>query len=267
MSHSNGLEPQATRQLRSGAAKRRFFQRDLSQLFALGFRRADALITVSSYDRDFAIAQAYQKPERVLALNNPLPEAFLRQHIDGERDSNVVICGSWIERKGIKLIRAALPGFLEEFPGWRLTLVGVGTEFDVRRHFPGPASSRVEVIPHAERSTELRRVFLRSSIALQASIYESFGLATAEAMSCGCALVATPVGFAAGLRHEEEALLLPEPPTVAALRAALRRAVVDIPMRRRLQAAGFRAVQHLRWEPTIERYEQFLLSLVAARPQ
>lgn len=259
VSHSNGLETHSAEIL--GAARSagrlpptRWYHRELSPLFALGFRRADALVTVADFDRRYALRHDYARPERILALDNPLPDGFLGLSPDLRRDPVIGYCGSWIPRKGIDLIIQDLPPLLRELPAWRLVLVGVGSGFDAAEHFPPDVLPRIEVIPHADRNHGLRALYQRFAILILPSVYESFGLVAAEAMACGCALVASPVGFASGLRDGEEAILLDSQDSPALFRA-LRRLALDEPSRRAVAAAGLRRVQTLRWSSALATLE------------
>ena len=260
--HSNGLETHSAEALRAaGGASRqgRWFQADQGALMARGFRDCDALVTVAEYDRDYALRQGYAAAERVLAIDNPLPDSYLGLESDFARGPVIGYCGSWLPRKGSALIESDLPPLLRDFPSWRLTLVGVGRDFRAAEHFPEDVLSRISVIPHADRETELRRLYQSFAIAILPSIYESFGLTAAEAMACGCALAASPVGFAAGLRHGEEALLLSTPASPH-LYQTLRALIEDGEMRQRIARAAYRRVQSLRWDGAVIELETAYLA-------
>ena len=94
------------------------------------------------------------------------------------------------------------------------------------------------------------------------SVYESFGLAASEAMACGAALAATRVGFAAGLRDREEAMLLPEP-SAEALRQTLELLCRDEALRRSIAQGGYQRVQTLRWDGAVATVEASYLRWLA----
>ncbi len=258
---SNGLEPHAAEALRAAATaglaadSRRWYQRDLSRLWERGFRAADALITVGDFDRDFAAARAYAPPHRLLAVDNPLPDDYLGLAVDAERPPVIGYCGSWLPRKGAALLAAALPAALRALPAWKLVLVGVGSGFRLADHFPADLQTRIEVVPFAERGGLLRELYRSFRIAVVPSLYESFGLAAAEAMASGAALVATRVGFAAGLRDGEEAVLLPAP-APQHLEAAIVGLAGDEERRRAVARGGHRRAQRLRWDDALVAIEE-----------
>lgn len=268
VAHSNGLEPHCAELLGAAEAagrmapSRRWFQLDQSRLAEGGFKAADALVTVGGFDRDYALDRGYAEPQRVLAVDNPLPEEYLGVEVDFARPRVIGYCGSWIPRKGVALLEAALPSVLRTLPEWRLVLVGVGDGFRQEEHFPADLLARVEVVPYAERGTRLRALYQGFGILLLPSVYESFGLAAAEGMACGAALVASRVGFAAGLRDRQEALLLSEF-SPQALQEAIESLARDEELRQRIARGGYRRVQSLRWDDAVATVEAAYLRWLA----
>jgi glycosyltransferase involved in cell wall biosynthesis len=263
--HSNGLETHCAAVLRAAAGahpRRRWYQLEHAALAARGFRDCDALVTVAHYDRDYALRQGYAAPDRVLAIDNPLPDSYLGLPLNGDREPVIGYCGSWLPRKGTALIERDLPPLLRDFPAWRLALVGVGRDFRPGEHFPADLLPRISVVPHADRETDLRHLYQGFALAILPSIYESFGLTGAEAMACGCALVASPVGFAAGLRHGEEAFLLPDGASPS-LYTSLKAMIEDAELRRRIARGGHRRVQALHWDAAVARLEAAYLAWLA----
>ena len=257
---SNGLEPHFEETMREARAAgeipawRPWYHVSQSRLFARALSRADGVITVSPWDRDWAVARGLGPAGRVLAVENPLPDSYLGLDPGFDREPVLGYCGSWLPIKGVDLLAEALPAVLRDFPDWRLRIVGVGTGFRAAGHFPADLLGRIDVIPSADRETGLQEIYRTFSIALLPSVYESFGLAAAEAMACGAALVATRVGFAASLRHGEEAWLLADR-SPATLQEALRELMRDAGQRRTLARGGHRRVQSLCWDRAVEAVE------------
>ena len=252
---SNGLEPHLEEAMQAAARaglvpEKRWFHLSPSRLFTAALRRADGLVTVSTFDRDWALTHGCGSADRILALPNGLPDSYLGQDVPEERPPVVGYCGSWLPVKGTDLLVRALPPFLREHPTWRAALIGVGDTFQAGDHFPEDVLPRIEVIPRADREGRLREIYRGLAVALLPSVYESFGLAAAEAMACGAALVAVPAGYAAGLRHREEAFLLGER-SPQALGQALRELAADPVLRHTLARGGRDKVQELRWDRVI----------------
>jgi glycosyltransferase involved in cell wall biosynthesis len=277
VSHSNGLETLCSEQLRLhlgssalDARERRWYQVDASSLMAHGFRTADALVVVSANELRYAREQGYQRDSRLLAIDNPLPEGFGGLPLKPDRKPVIGYCGSWIARKGTALIVSDISRILRELPDVTLRLIGVGSAFRAAEHFPQDVVPRIEVLPFIDDKEQLRAAYSDCAICIVPSAYESFGLTIAEAMACGCAVVATRTGFAAGLRDGVEACLLPQPRTPHLYTQV--RALLDAPERRaRIAAAGHARVQRLRWKNAVDTlaaaYESWLAERRGFRPQ
>jgi glycosyltransferase involved in cell wall biosynthesis len=162
--------------------------------------------------------------------------------------------GSWIDRKGVDTLVAAVGPVLARHPALELDLLGTNrTEAELRAVFPADTQSRVHVPGRLERAALARRLS-SASIFVLPTRYEGYGMATAEAMACGCAVVTTPTGFGADLRHGENGLVVPIG-DAPALANALERLVVDADLRFRLAEAGWRTVQEFRWKRSVRLLE------------
>jgi glycosyltransferase involved in cell wall biosynthesis len=262
VSHSNGLEPHAREQLMEAVGTdtiegtpRRWYQLNSHGLAAHGFRRADGVVTVSLHDRRYAVRQGYQAEERLLAIENPLPGEFLQQPVDLVRRRNIAYCGTWLLRKGTRVIVEDMSRVLAEVPDARLRLIGVGAAFRAAEHFPASVCGRIDVIPFLSDKMALRAAYLDCSVLIAPAYYESFGLTIAEAMACGCAVVTSSTGFAADLVDDAQACLLPAPQSPHLYDAVLK-LLLDDARRVRIATAGYRRVQSLRWETAISKVAQ-----------
>lgn len=262
VSRSNGLETHALEVLRGGRARGRL-EGAAARAYERAFRRADLLVLVSEFDRAFARSRRYQREDRLLVLPNPLPDAFLGLDVDLAREPLLGFVGSWLPIKGTDLLASDVPSLLAEFPRSRLLLIGVGARFDPAKHFPAALLSRIEVVAEADRERELPALYRRLALLLAPSRYESFSLVAAEAMAHGCPVVASPVGFPAGLAPGEEVVLL-EDRAPGSLYAAARPLLADEAYRHRVAAGGHARVQALSWDQAVARLESAYARLLPA---
>ena len=239
----------------------RWYQGSLPSPRDAVFRSADAIVTVSEAEATYARACRWLPNERVVGIDNALPAEFLGQPFERERPKIIGYCGSWLARKGVDFMPAALSAVLRDHRDWTFQLVGVGPEFRAERYFSPEVLAQVEVTAFVTDKAELRKIYRMWRIALQPSIYESFGLAAAEAMACGCALVSTATGFAAALCDRSEAWLVQ--PEAASLCNALRSLIANDATRSAMAERGQAAVQRLRWERNIELLESFYRRLMS----
>lgn len=220
------------------------------------FSQVDALVVNSTYDLEFVNRQDYVDPDHVYLVENPLPDLYLGQEgVEFSRSPVIGYCGSWIARKGIQVLKSDIPQILQEFPQARFVLIGVGSDFVVTEHFPEAVIPQIEVIPYLEAKEDLKKVYHRLAILVTPSIYESFGLVIAEAMSCGCAVIASRTGFAWGLKDQEEIFLLSEP-TSPHLYSALKTLLTQEALRLKLAQKGYQRVQGLQWSSSAQALSQ-----------
>lgn len=258
VARSNGLEPHARRwEAASGLVPRPSFAGrlfDRWQRVEDAFRRVDALTLVSTFDAAFAHERGYQPADRMRVLENPLLDDWLGQPPPTSRPPVLGYFGSWSARKGNTILPAVITETLRAHPAWRAQLVGPGPE--VATEFADDLRARIEFVPHVHDKAQLQSLYRGVAVVLMPSVYESFGLVTAEAMACGCAVVASPVGFAAGLRPDEEALLVSE--LTSAVWTHTMCEFLRTPSRIAAVAGrGQAAVQRLRWNDAVEELEAF----------
>ncbi len=104
----------------------------------------------------------------------------------------------------------------------------------------------------------VEEIYNGSRILLFPSWYEGFGLVPAEAMACGCAVVAADNdGVREFAKHEVNALLSP-PKDVEALTKNLLRLLEDDNLRIRLAEAGIETIKQFTWERSTDMLEALL---------
>jgi glycosyltransferase involved in cell wall biosynthesis len=232
---------------------RRWYHINRALFMRIAYSKVDAIVTVSEYDRRFAISERYQPEERIVAINNPIDDLFFCSHVQFERPPCVGFCGAWMPNKGIGVIMYDIPRILREFRGCRFKIIGVGQKFCKDRYFPSDVLEQIDVVPYLFSKADLISEYKSLSILIMPSIYESFGLAAAEAMACGCAVVRSRTGFGVELSDREDALLID--PASPCLYNAVRFLLTDEPMRLKIAKSGYRRVQGLRWKFALDKIE------------
>lgn len=268
VAHSNGIEPFVHETLaRHGVpntvhgGRLKWYQGRLSFPMERAFARADAVVTVSQPEAEYAIRCEFQPRERVLGIDNALPDHFLGLTFVADRPKTIGFCGSWLARKGIAVLTTDLTTVLREAPDWNLHIVGVGEQFEAAAHFPPDILPRIQITGYLTDKTQLRHIYQSWAIAVMPSVYESFGLVATEAMASGCALVASRTGFAATLRDGDDAMLLMEPRTPH-LYVAVKGLIERPALRQRIAHAGWERVQCLNWKSSVRLLENFYLQLL-----
>jgi len=136
-------------------------------------------------------------------------------------------------RKCLPEILEAIPLVLDRYPHVRFLIVGKqGTYFPqlLRRVEELGISDRVEFLGLIDEAVKIQ-LMQRAKVYLQPSRYEGFGLAQAEAMSCGAAVVSSPAGAVPEVVGDAGILVEPTPENLA---AAVLRLFDDERLRNRL---------------------------------
>lgn len=154
----------------------------------LSYPSASALVVQTNAVRDWA--EDVVAPDRVMVIPNPLRPVAHSPVSAGARAPTIVALGRLVEQKGFDVLIRAFASIAHEFPDWSLTIYGEGTERP-------SLEQRVHDVQLAERITlpgktsHVADVLSAASIFVLPSRYEGFPNALLEAMSCGCACVAT----------------------------------------------------------------------------
>lgn len=157
--------------------------------------------------------------------------------------------------KGIDTVIKALPAIRALHPGVRYAVAGTGPRGDELARIAGQAGVRHAVkflgfVPEGD----LPALYNAADLYLGVSRYhdllvEGFGISLVEAQASGVAVVGGRSGGVADAVRDGETGLLVDPESPAAVAAAVNRLLTDEPLRRRMGAAGRKAVAtYFNWE-------------------
>lgn len=227
-----------------------------TELEAVAFRAPCPKICVASWLVDVALELGVAREELVhIPVGLRTSKYRLRRPI-ADRPRRIAYCYSSHRQKGPDLALGTLRSVQEAVPDVEITLYGaVAPEHEI----PRGMTYRTDP-PQAELVED---IYNGSSIFLNTSEVEGFGLTSIEAMACGAALVTTDNGGSRDYAiHGRTALVAP-----VGDRAALADHVVtllrDDSRRVEIASNGHRAVQRFSWEHSGELLEDFLLRYLA----
>lgn len=177
--------------------------------------------------------------------------------------------GRFMEQKDFSTLISAFGQLASDFPNWRLRIVGDG---DQRSKLEAQIeteklSDRVE-LPGMSR--DIRRDYAESTIFVLPSLYESFGLVTAEALASGRPVIgfADCLGTAALVKSGINGFLADPaayPDRTTALVRTLEPLMRDPILRARLGAAGPASVKQFAPDAVVDAWENLLVR-VAEKP-
>lgn len=223
-----------------------------------------AVLTVSSEEMRRRLVEAGWPPDRVRVL----PNLLLHRPRPRERGARPVLLfvGRLVAAKGILLLREAWPRIAREHDAL-LRIVGDGPERAAVEALVRASGGSVEYLGY---QPDPGPAFAGADILLFPSEAEAYGNVVAEAMAQGLAIVATRTGLAAGLRHEEEALLVER--SVDAFVTASLRLLREPALAARLGAAAARLAEaelaaEGRFEAWAELYRELARAPAPRRPR
>ena len=225
-------------------------------------RRLEEIITVSSNSADDIASDFGVDPDRIVTI--PLGVDTDRFHDRREREAGRLVCVASADQplKGVPVLLRALARVREEHPGVRLTLISkLKPKGEAARLLDRLGLHDAVDLVSGVDDDELARLVGSAEIAVVPSMYEGFSLPAVEAMSSGCALVATRAGaLPEVVGTDDSAARLVEPGDVDALAGAISALLADPAERDRLSKGGRqRVMERYSWAAvarrTVEVYE------------
>lgn len=199
--------------------------------------------------------------DRMVPMPNPVQAAHDTACNDGRHDDGktVLTIGRMEPQKDQATLIHAFAQLAAEFPDWRLRIVGDGVlrpalETHVAEH---GLMARVDM---PGRVGDVAREYRQADLFVLPSLFESFGLVSAEALAHGLPVI----GFAdcAGtneiVRHEENGLLVAGPDRQTALAEGMRSLMADPCRRARLAARAPQSVARFDPQHVLDRWEHLL---------
>ena len=280
VTRSHGLEHMADKQARSEAAASGQRLSWKYPLYHGGFRlwevaqtvqHSDRVILLNEIDQQFAHESLGVPRERMAIVPMGVAHYFFGSEKpirENEKDQplQLAFLGSWIPRKGSRVITEATKKLHDAGVAFRLTLMGTGgsSAEAILAEFDPSVRENVRVVPRFAH-TELPQLLSDKHILLFPSLAEGFSRALVEAMACGLAPIATPVGGAPAVIRSGDNGLLVATGDAEALAEAVRRLHAAPETLRAMRCRARQDASAYRWDAiarqTIAVYESALRSI------
>jgi glycosyltransferase involved in cell wall biosynthesis len=179
------------------------------------FSSVDKIVTLCQADADYVIQHKIKEPKDVHVVLpgidsiNSSSVTFDEKAVKIEKTMKIAYMGSWIERKGIKIVIEVVSRLMQEISSLQFDIFGCfDAQATILQSFQNQFHNRITVHPVLDEKSLYQQLAL-CRVFLFPSQYEGFGLALAEAMACGCAAVTSPTGFGSELVNHREAIVVP----------------------------------------------------------
>ncbi|MCO6499343.1 MAG: glycosyltransferase [Vicingus serpentipes] len=151
---------------------------------------ANAVLAVSEHLKREILANKIQL-KRLEVTYNPVDTELFQLKKD-QLYKNIVFAGRMDENKGALRAVKAFELFYKDHPDWTLTLCGGGREMQlIQKYILTHQMDKVVILKGMLSEEEVAAEFQQADIFISPTAYESFGLAIAEAMSCGLPVITT----------------------------------------------------------------------------
>jgi glycosyltransferase involved in cell wall biosynthesis len=214
--------------------------------FAL--RHATAVLVINSEDYAYCHSHYGRRPEHMLLFRNGVVQSNLTEDTPPLDRDTVLFIGTWIPRKGIRVLADAALALLEKGSRARWILAGTQVDRDtVLRDWPGALAPRTQVISSFAADEE-EALFSRAGVFVLPSFYEGQPLTLLQAMAAGrCCLVSGTCGQK-DLVHHGVSGLLHEPGDAATLASQIADCLENGERRRAIGHAARLAVEGRTWQ-------------------
>jgi glycosyltransferase involved in cell wall biosynthesis len=212
-------------------------------------RHADQVLCLNSLDQEFLIS-AGVAPDAITLLSNGVDAEMLHYPYDrAQMDvTDFLFLGTWIMRKGIIEVAAAMTRVMDQRPKVTFTVAGFGVPDEaVRASFPSRLLPRLTLVQKIEGAQAIAGLYRKHQVFVLPSYFEGQPLVMLEAAALGLAIVATDEsGMHDFLESGRDGILVPVGDSDA-LATQLLRLCDDPATTYRLGSAARQKVQSYTW--------------------
>ena len=213
-------------------------------------------IVVTSAATARILVSGYDVPRDRITVASPGSDRVARARGNSGGPIALLSVGSLVPRKGHDVLVSALAKVADL--DWRLTIVGPrdrdpATTAQLEAQIAALGLARRITLAGAVTPDRLAEFYAAADVFVLASRFEGYGMAFAEAASCGLPMIGTATGAIPDMIRPGAGLLVP-PDDIEALAAALRRLITDRALREHLAAAALAAADRLpTWQASAQR--------------
>jgi glycosyltransferase involved in cell wall biosynthesis len=172
----------------------------ISQLQQLYVKRVSHFIAVSKKTKELAVEHFGVDPNKISIVYNGVDVNLFRMPDESELNTRysrptIVYVGRIISKKGIDVLIKAMPETLKSYPYARFVFVGGGNISLYKEMIQNKGISEKNFLFTGHMGyLERAKIFREATVFVNPSFFENCSISILEAMSSGCAVVASNVG-------------------------------------------------------------------------
>ena len=227
-------------------------------------RLADAVLCLSTIDRDYCINHLGVSPDRIVQMLNGVdrPQDVPERRVNGIR---VLFVGGWLDIKGRRTLPVIWRQVRSRIPSATLTLIGTGTgSAEILPEFDESDRAAIAIIPRIVDRREMDNQFASHTLFLMPSISEGGPLALLEAMAARTPVLAARVGGIPDIVTDGMNGLLFDSMDPAAAAGRVSEVLANPQLTADLSEAGYRRAGELTWQSSAK---TVLAAIAQARAQ
>jgi alpha-maltose-1-phosphate synthase len=233
------------------------YQRQLEE-----YAMADAIVVPSSFVKESFVNEGVGAAKVHIVPYGVRTETFFQLSRPPVGPFRVLFVGSFSIEKGARYLLEAFRNF--QHPNKELLIVGQVRE-EVRPLLAAMRTDDVKTLGHIPNKA-LQSIYSSSHVMVLPSIQEGFGMVMAEALACGCPVVASVNTGAVNLfAHEKEGFIVPIRDS-GAIRNCLTRLADEPELREGMSAAAIERIRQLGgWSAYGDKYVEVLNKAIGFR--
>jgi glycosyltransferase involved in cell wall biosynthesis len=265
VAHVDGLELYDKEKERRFWAKpagiKKWLFRFNESLSAMNFRLADKFVCGCEDELKYVTKEKLFEPENAACVSPGIDDEYHQLPFTQEKIKNIIFFGSWISRKGVRIIPEVLAPILNKHPDFCFEVFGAWSSREsILAEFHAALHPRIKIYNKLPVETLIDKL-CNSSIFFFPTYSEGFGLATLEAMSCSIAVVTTPTGIGCNLKNNVQAKICGFN-QVGEMYNAIDSLISDESLRNRIAFNGYCFAKRFTWRRQVmlleEKYQQWL---------
>lgn len=155
-----------------------------------GLKRAYKLLLINSEDKEFVKVRYKRKDDDILIFKNGVNAYIPLPDTSGDKFT-ILFNGSWLQRKGIRILIEAAQSLYEDGLNINYLLIGTGIDVDsVLQDWPAQLRAFVKVVPSFSADEE-NKFLASSSLFILPSYFEGQPLSLLQAMAAGKCCIST----------------------------------------------------------------------------